>query len=104
MAPTKRIYLDWAATAPLCSEAAAAMEPFMAPGLDGLAVGANANSLHSEGRSAFNALESARKTFASCIGARSDEVFFTSGATESDEPSWRKGGLPASLSSILESP
>ena len=89
--PQARIYLDWAATAPLCNEASDAMAPFMVPGLANAALGSNANSLHSEGRAAFAALEQARSDFASCIGARSDEVYFTSGATESDN--WALYGL-----------
>ncbi len=79
-----RVYLDWAATALLCTEAYDAMLAFLAPGRDNAAYGANANSLHTEGRNAFNALEEARLQVASCIGARPDEVYFTSGATESD--------------------
>ena len=86
-----RIYLDWAATTPLCDEAYQAMEPFLAPGLANTALGMNANSLHSEGRAAFSAMEQARSDIASCIGARSDEIYFTSGATESDN--WALLGL-----------
>ena len=79
-----RIYADWAATAPLCTEAAAAMAPFQQGGAGNIAVNANANSLHSEGRAAFAAMEAARDDVARMIGARPDELFFTSGATESD--------------------
>lgn len=79
-----RIYMDWAATAPLCAEAAQAMQPYMTPGMGNISVGANANSLHSEGRAAFAALEQARGDIARCIGARPDELIFTSGATEAD--------------------
>ena len=80
------IYLDYAATAPLCEEAARAMAPYQVPGRVNLAVGGNANSLHSPGRAAFEAMEAARKTVARCLGARRpDEVVFTSGATEADD-------------------
>lgn len=80
------VYLDYAATAPLCEEAAAAMAPFQAPGRANLAANANANSLHSPGRAAFAALEQARKSVASDIGARRpDEVVFTGCATEADD-------------------
>lgn len=79
-----RIYADWAATAPLCEEAAAAMAPFQQGGPANVAVNANANSLHSEGRAAFAAMEAARDDLARTLGARPDEVYFTSGATESD--------------------
>ncbi len=79
------VYLDWAATAPLSQAAADAMRPFMEPGAKGLALGAsNANSLYSVGRTAFRALEESRETVARCLGARPDEIVFTSGATEAD--------------------
>ena len=58
------VYLDYAATAPLCEEAAAAMAPFLAPGRANLAAGGNANSLHGPGRAAFEALEAARRSLA----------------------------------------
>ena len=79
------VYLDWAATAPLCEEAAEAMAPFMVPGRANLPVGGNANSLHAPGRAAFAALEDARRLLARDLGAsRPDEIVFTSGATEAD--------------------
>lgn len=78
-------YFDYAATAPLCDEAARAMAAYQVPGRANLAVGANANSLHSPGRAAFEAMELARKSVAADIGARRPaEVVFTSGATEAD--------------------
>lgn len=77
------IYLDNAATAPLCSAAAEAMAPYVQAAPDG-AFG-NANSLHSIGRDAFSALEDARVRVARALGAqRPDEIAFTSGATEAD--------------------
>ncbi|MFR7747127.1 MAG: cysteine desulfurase family protein [Eggerthellaceae bacterium] len=79
------VYLDWAATAPLCNEAACAMQPYLQPGMAGLAAGAgNANSLYEVGRVAFRALEQSREDIARSIGARPDEIIFTSGATEAD--------------------
>lgn len=78
-------YLDYAATAPLCEEAAAAMAPYQVPGRANLPAGANANSLHGPGRAAFAALEAARKELAAALGARRPtEVVLTSGATEAD--------------------
>ena len=78
-------YLDYAATAPLCEEAAAAMAPYQVPGRANLPAGANANSLHGPGRAAFAALEGARKDLAAALGARRpSEVILTSGATEAD--------------------
>ncbi len=61
------------------------MEPYMVPGLENLAVGGNANSLHASGRAAFSALEDARISLIRDLGARRpDEIVFTSGATEAD--------------------
>lgn len=80
-----RVYLDWAATAPLCEEAAEAMMPFLVPGVANLEYGANANSLHTEGRKAFSLLEEARFSIARDLkAARADEIIFTSGATEAN--------------------
>ena len=83
--PENYVYLDYAATAPLCEEAAQAMAPYMAPGRANIAFGGNANSLHIPGRAAFSALEDARRAIAHVLGAtRPDEVVLTSGATEAD--------------------
>ncbi|WP_165053528.1 MULTISPECIES: cysteine desulfurase family protein [unclassified Adlercreutzia] len=80
------VYLDYAATAPLCEEAARAMEPYLVPGRANLAAGGNANSLHSAGRAAFERMERARRQVAHDLGAtRPDEIVFTSGATEADD-------------------
>jgi cysteine desulfurase len=80
------VYLDYAATAPLCGAAADAMKPFFEPGVAGIvAGGGNANSLYTAGRDAFAALEAARRKVARAIGAsRPAEVIFTSGATEAN--------------------
>lgn len=83
--PSEYIYLDYAASAPLCEEALASMQPHLATGIDGIAAGTNPNSLSTPGRNAFKALEAARRDVAASLGARrSDEIIFTSGATESD--------------------
>ncbi len=79
------VYLDWAATAPLSPAAADAMRPFLEPGVKGLEAGtSNANSLYEVGRTAFRALEESREAVARSLGARPDEIIFTSGATEAD--------------------
>lgn len=84
--PEDYVYLDYAATAPLGEEAAAAMAPYFVPGRANLAAGGNANSLHAPGRAAFAALEDARKSIARDLGARRpDEIVFTGGATEADD-------------------
>jgi len=73
-----RIYMDNAATTALCPEALAAMLPCFAE------VYGNASSIHGTGRDARKKLEEARRTVAACIGAKPQEVYFTSGGTESD--------------------
>ena len=85
MATDSFVYLDYSATAPLVPEAAEALAPYLTPGTPGPAwADANANTLYGPGRSAFQALEDARARIARALGARPDEIIFTSGATEAD--------------------
>lgn len=72
------VYADHAATTPLLPEALEAMLPWLKEGFG------NPSSLHSFGREARKAVEVARLTIAECIGARPEEIFFTSGGTEAD--------------------
>lgn len=74
----KRIYLDHAATTPLDSRVKAAMEPWW-----DMEYG-NAGGLYEEGRRAKEAMQSSRETIAKLIGAKTDEIIFTSGGTEAD--------------------
>lgn len=69
------IYADFNATAPVRPEARDAM-------LAALDVGANPSSVHGPGRAARKLLETARSQVAVAIGARSQDVIFTSGGTE----------------------
>ncbi|MEM6679152.1 MAG: cysteine desulfurase family protein [Pseudomonadota bacterium] len=71
----RRVYLDWNATAPLRSEARAAM-------LQAMDTLGNPSSVHSEGRAARAIVENARGHVAALLGAARDEIVFTSGATE----------------------
>jgi cysteine desulfurase len=72
------IYLDHAATTPLRPEAREAMEPFLGE------VYGNPSSLHAAGQEARRALDDARDRVAAALGARAEEVVFTSGGTEAD--------------------
>jgi cysteine desulfurase len=77
------IYLDHAATTPLCPEARAAIEPFL-----GAAFG-NPSSLHHLGKEAKFACEVAREQLAVLLNARPAEIVFTSGATEGNNTALR---------------
>jgi cysteine desulfurase len=72
------IYLDHAATTPVRQEVLEAMLPFYGPRFG------NPSSTHRWGREARAALDEARERVARCLGARVDEVCFTSGGTEAD--------------------
>ena len=70
-------YLDHNATSPLRSESLSAMT-------HALAVGGNPSSIHAKGRAARAITDEAREKVARLAGAKPDQVFFTSGATESN--------------------
>lgn len=74
----KRVYSDYAATTPTDPRVVDAMLPYFS-----LSYG-NPSSLHSFGREAKQALDHARETVAAFIGAKPEEIVFTSGGTESD--------------------
>lgn len=71
----KRIYLDANAGVPLLAEARAAV-------VEALDAAANASSVHEEGRRARAIVEAARAEVAAAVGAKPENVIFTSGATE----------------------
>lgn len=74
---SERSYLDWNATAPLRPEAAAALA--RVSGETG-----NPSSVHAEGRAARALVEEARAQVAALVGARAENVTFTSGGTEAN--------------------
>jgi len=74
----KKVYLDYAATTPTDPEVMAAMEPYYFEKFG------NASSLHAYGQEAKKALEDSRQSLADFIGAKPEEIVFTSGGTESD--------------------
>ncbi len=73
-----RIYMDYAATAPVLPEVLDAMLPFF------ISRFGNASGIHENGRDARKAVEQARRQVAEAIGAESREIVFTSGGSESD--------------------
>lgn len=76
MKPT--VYVDSAATTPLSEFAFNRALPFLRDSFG------NASSRHSHGVTARQALEEARTTIAETLGAHSDEIVFTSGASEAN--------------------
>ena len=73
----QRSYLDHNATSPLRPEVREAVG-------DALAIPGNPSSVHEEGRTARAAVEKARAKVASLVGARPEDVIFTSGGTEAN--------------------
>ncbi len=74
----KRIYLDNAATTPTDPRVVQAMLPYFTE------VYGNPSSLHAFGQGAKHAIEEARHIVAAFIGAKPEEIVFTSGGTESN--------------------
>ncbi len=73
-----RVYLDYNATTPVDRRVFDAMLPYFSADF------ANASSIHTPGQHARAAVETAREHVAALIGARPQEIVFTSGGTESD--------------------
>ena len=72
------IYLDNAATTPIDPRVTEAMLPWIGENYG------NPSSVHEAGRKAKVMLEDTRDIFAAFIGARSSEIYFTSGGTEAN--------------------
>lgn len=74
----KQIYLDNAATTKADAKVLAAMQPYFSEKYG------NASSSHGLGREAREAIEKSRKIIAKSINAKPEEIYFTSGGTESN--------------------
>src|SRR5882762_7942112 len=83
-----RVYLDWNATTPLRPEAKVAMAAAWE-------FAGNPSSVHNEGRQARRLVEDARAAVAAAVGARPQDVVFSSGGTEANAfalgPGLRRG-------------
>lgn len=77
-ADLEKVYLDHNATTPTDPRVIEAMIPFLKEGWG------NSSSLHLFGREALQGLEDSREKIASYLKCRPDEIYFTSGGTESD--------------------
>ncbi|MCG2677086.1 cysteine desulfurase NifS [bacterium] len=74
----RRIYLDHAATTPTDPRVVKAMLPYFTKSFG------NPSSIHSFGQEGKRAIEEVRDRVANLIGAKSEEIVFTSGGTEAD--------------------
>ena len=74
----ERIYLDHAATTPMHPRVIEKMMEVMNKNFG------NPSSIHSFGREARHYIDLARETLARSIGAKENEIIFTSGGTEAD--------------------
>lgn len=75
---TNKIYMDNAATTPLKREVLDAMMPYLTEEYG------NASSIYATGRDARSALDEARQTAADALGAKANEIYFTSCGSEAD--------------------
>ncbi|MFA5156754.1 MAG: cysteine desulfurase NifS [Candidatus Omnitrophota bacterium] len=74
----KKIYFDYAATAPTDPKVIEAMQPYFFEKFG------NSSSIHSFGQDARKAIDDSREITASFLGADPEEIVFTSGGTESN--------------------
>src|SRR6266481_6933392 len=74
----RRVYLDHSATTPVDHRVVEAMLPYLNEKFG------NASSVHHFGQEARAAADRARRQVATLIGARANEIIFTSGGTEAN--------------------
>src|SRR3979409_2125682 len=74
----RKVYLDHSATTPADPRVVAAMLPYLTEKFG------NASSVHQFGQEARAAADRARRQVATLIGARANEIIFTSGGTEAN--------------------
>lgn len=87
---SEKIYFDNAATTPVRKEVYDEILPYFSTCYG------NASSIYEIARTSRKVVEEARNKVATAIGAKSDEIFFTAGGTESDN--WALKGIAESLS------
>jgi cysteine desulfurase len=79
----RRVYLDHAATTPIDPRVLEAMRPVLE------STWGNPSSIYAEGREARRVLDAARRRVADVLGARPNDIVFTSGGSESDNAAIR---------------
>lgn len=99
----KRVYLDYAATAPMRDSVKKAMVPYFATRFG------NPGSLHSFGQEAMGAIDTARETVASVLQCEFRNIIFTGSATEANNllisgivQGWKGKGIPKIIISAIE--
>lgn len=91
-------YFDNAATTKIDPSVLEAMLPYLQE------IYGNASSMHSVGRKAKAGIEQSRKAIAKCINASPQEIYFTSGGTESDNAIIRGLVKANGISHVISSP
>jgi len=81
----RTIYMDNSATTPVRKEVVEEMLPYLTENFG------NPSSIYELGKTSKHAVEKARKRVADAIGAEENEIYFTSGGTESDN--WAVKGI-----------
>ena len=81
----KAVYMDNSATTPVRKEVVEAMLPYMTENFG------NPSSIYEIGKTSKHAINLARKKVADALGAEENEIYFTSGGTESDN--WAIKGI-----------
>lgn len=89
-----RVYADNAATMRMRESSYNAMLSYLRENYG------NPSSVHEDGIKAHEAVENARKMIAECIGANPNEIYFTSGATESNN--WALRSTQSVITTAIE--
>ena len=80
---SRQVYMDHGATSPVREEVLEAMLPFYKD------LYGNPSSVHARGREVRSSFEEAREKVARALGSSAEEIYFTSGGTESNNISLR---------------
>jgi cysteine desulfurase len=94
----KRIYLDNAATTPICSEVLEAMVPYFIEEFG------NPSARYAEGRNARLAIENARKQIGVRLSTDPSQLIFTSGGTEANNLALRGFVMAKRVATVFSSP